>query len=114
MRALENGQMSVCYQPKYSLRSNTFVGVEALVRWTHPQRGALRPDLFVQMAEGVDDATWTFHLAKGDVARWFREYIKDPDLAQEAEDIARASGSSPQESRASIKSAIERRYTMPA
>jgi EAL domain-containing protein (putative c-di-GMP-specific phosphodiesterase class I)/GGDEF domain-containing protein len=51
LRALENGQMSLAYQPKYSLRSGTFVGAEALVRWTHPQRGALRPDLFVQMAE---------------------------------------------------------------
>jgi EAL domain-containing protein (putative c-di-GMP-specific phosphodiesterase class I)/GGDEF domain-containing protein len=51
LRALENGQMSLAYQPKYSLRSGTFVGAEALVRWTHPERGALRPDLFVQMAE---------------------------------------------------------------
>jgi EAL domain-containing protein (putative c-di-GMP-specific phosphodiesterase class I)/GGDEF domain-containing protein len=51
LRALENGQMSLAYQPKYSLRSDTFVGAEALVRWTHPVRGALRPDLFVQMAE---------------------------------------------------------------
>ncbi len=70
--------------------------------------------VFVQMAEGVDDATWTFHLAKGDVARWFREYIKDPDLAQEADDIASASGSSPTDSRERIKAAIERRYTQPA
>lgn len=51
LRALENGQMSVVYQPKYALRSGIFVGAEALVRWTHPKRGALRPDLFVQMAE---------------------------------------------------------------
>jgi EAL domain-containing protein (putative c-di-GMP-specific phosphodiesterase class I)/GGDEF domain-containing protein len=51
LRALENGQMSLAYQPKYSLRSGIFVGAEALVRWTHPERGALRPDLFVQMAE---------------------------------------------------------------
>ena len=51
LRALENGQMSLAYQLKYSLRSGTFVGAEALVRWTHPERGALRPDLFVQMAE---------------------------------------------------------------
>jgi EAL domain-containing protein (putative c-di-GMP-specific phosphodiesterase class I)/GGDEF domain-containing protein len=51
LRALENGQMSLAYQPKYSLRSAAFVGAEALVRWAHPERGALRPDLFVQMAE---------------------------------------------------------------
>jgi hypothetical protein len=70
--------------------------------------------VFVQMADGVDDATWAFHLAKGDVSQWFREYIKDPDLAQEAEHIARASGLSPSETRTRIKDAIERRYTAPA
>jgi EAL domain-containing protein (putative c-di-GMP-specific phosphodiesterase class I) len=43
--------MSVAYQPKYGLRSGDIVGAEALVRWSHPERGALRPDLFVQMAE---------------------------------------------------------------
>lgn len=51
LRALDNGQMSVAYQPKYGLRSGDIVGAEALVRWSHPERGALRPDLFVQMAE---------------------------------------------------------------
>jgi HAD superfamily hydrolase (TIGR01484 family) len=70
--------------------------------------------VFVQMADGVDDATWAFHLAKGDVARWFREYIKDDDLAGEAEQIAAARGLSPTETRERIKDAIERRYTAPA
>jgi predicted signal transduction protein with EAL and GGDEF domain len=51
LRALDNGQMGVVYQPKYALRSGSIVGAEALVRWTHPEHGALRPDLFVQMAE---------------------------------------------------------------
>ena len=61
-----------------------------------------------------EPATVESHLAKGDVARWFREYIKDPDLADEADRIARASGSSPADSRVRIKTAIERRYTAPA
>lgn len=51
LRALDNGQMDVAYQPKYALRSGAIVGAEALVRWIHPERGSLRPDLFVQMAE---------------------------------------------------------------
>jgi len=51
LRALDNGQMELAYQPKYELRTGAIVGAEALVRWTHPERGALRPDLFVQMAE---------------------------------------------------------------
>ncbi len=50
-RALDNGQMAVVYQPKYHLHSGAIVGVEALVRWNHPERSALRPDLFVEMAE---------------------------------------------------------------
>jgi EAL domain-containing protein (putative c-di-GMP-specific phosphodiesterase class I)/GGDEF domain-containing protein len=51
LRALENGQITVHYQPKYDLRKNAVIAVEALIRWQHPQRGSLRPDLFVQMAE---------------------------------------------------------------
>ncbi|MET0879449.1 MAG: EAL domain-containing protein, partial [Tardiphaga sp.] len=51
LRAIDNGQMDLAYQPQYELRTGAIVGSEALVRWTHPERGPLRPDLFVQMAE---------------------------------------------------------------
>jgi EAL domain-containing protein (putative c-di-GMP-specific phosphodiesterase class I)/GGDEF domain-containing protein len=51
LRAFQNGQMSVHYQPKLALRSSAIVGVEALIRWNHPERGAIGPDLFVRMAE---------------------------------------------------------------
>jgi predicted signal transduction protein with EAL and GGDEF domain len=50
-RALGNGQMTIAYQPKYDLRSGAIIGAEALARWDHPERGALRPDLFIGMAE---------------------------------------------------------------
>jgi len=70
--------------------------------------------VFLQMAEGVDDATWAFHLANRDVSQWFRECIKDPELAHEAEQIARTSGLSPADTRTRIRDAIERRYTAPA
>jgi HAD superfamily hydrolase (TIGR01484 family) len=43
--------------------------------------------LFGQIAEGVDDETWLFHLRQGDYSHWFREVIKDTDLAAEAEEI---------------------------
>ncbi|HLH31472.1 MAG TPA: HAD-IIB family hydrolase, partial [Terriglobia bacterium] len=46
--------------------------------------------MFLQMAEGVDDETWLFHLKNGDIARWFENVIKDPDLALEAELMQRA------------------------
>ena len=41
-------------------------------------------ELFVQMAEGVDEETWLHHLRQGDYSRWFRDAIKDPELADEA------------------------------
>ncbi|WP_165067015.1 HAD family hydrolase [Paludisphaera rhizosphaerae] len=69
---------------------------------------------FLQLAEGVDDATWEHHLQQGDYARWFHEGIKDDDLGEAAERIAATAGLSAQESREQIKQAIEERYTLPA
>lgn len=70
--------------------------------------------LFMQLADGVDDATWTFHLQQGDVSRWFTQAIKDGDLAAEAKNIEQQTELEPKESRARIKAAIEKRYTLPA
>jgi len=46
-----NGALFLNHQPKLDLRSGKITGVEALVRWKHPTRGMMRPDLFVEMAE---------------------------------------------------------------
>jgi HAD superfamily hydrolase (TIGR01484 family) len=70
--------------------------------------------LFTQIAEGVDDETWLFHLQQHDYSRWFREAIKDEGLADEAEQIEKRAYLSAAESRDLIKEAIERRYTLPA
>jgi hydroxymethylpyrimidine pyrophosphatase-like HAD family hydrolase/energy-coupling factor transporter ATP-binding protein EcfA2 len=70
--------------------------------------------LFVQIAQGVDDETWLFHLRKGDYSRWFREVVKDPELAAEAEKVEKDEKLSASESRARIVEAIEQRYTLPA
>jgi len=51
LSAIERGDLAVHYQPKLDLRRDEITGVEALVRWTHPVRGPLSPDLFVGMAE---------------------------------------------------------------
>ena len=48
--AIEHGELAVQYQPKVSLRSGAIIGVEALVRWPHPQRGLLYPDQFLPLA----------------------------------------------------------------
>jgi HAD superfamily hydrolase (TIGR01484 family) len=69
--------------------------------------------VFVQLADGVDADTWTFHLKNGDIARWFREVIKDADLASEAELMERADVTA-EESRKHIRSEIEQRYILAA
>jgi len=68
--------------------------------------------LFLQMADGVDDETWMHHLRRGDYARWFREAIKDDDLADAAEAAGRDVGDDPAASRRLIREAIESRYTL--
>ena len=68
--------------------------------------------LFSQIAEGVDDETWVWHLERGDYERWFREAIGDDTLADLAKESADAE--TPDESRNLILEAIEERYTLPA
>ena len=68
--------------------------------------------LFLQIGEGVDDDTWMYHLRRGDYSRWFREYIKDDDLAASAVDIERDPGTTPGDSRARIRGAVEARYAV--
>jgi len=50
-RGLDEAQFFVEYQPMLHLRSNVIVGVEALVRWTHPKHGRLLPGDFIDLAE---------------------------------------------------------------
>ena len=54
----------------------------------------------MQLADGVDDDTWTYHLRQGDYTRWFREKIKDDALAQGQAAALEESDLSPKESRA--------------
>jgi hypothetical protein len=70
--------------------------------------------VFMQLAEGVDDETWLHHLRQGDYSRWFREAIKDQDLARQVAEAEAAFGSDASASRQRIFTEIERRYTAPA
>ncbi|HEY9200901.1 MAG TPA: EAL domain-containing protein [Gammaproteobacteria bacterium] len=51
--ALKEDQFEVYYQPKVDLQNNKCIGVEALVRWNHPQRGLISPDDFVPLTEEI-------------------------------------------------------------
>lgn len=63
--AIANGEIGVVYQPKLCLKTGRIVSVEALVRWQHATRGALRPDLFIPLAERNDRiAGLTLHVLK--------------------------------------------------
>ena len=50
-QALDDGALTLHYQPKVCLRDGSLMGVEALVRWQHPQRGFIPPDEFIPLAE---------------------------------------------------------------
>ena len=50
-KALKNDELYLLYQPQIDVRTSTIVGVEALVRWRHPERGIISPTEFIPLAE---------------------------------------------------------------
>lgn len=65
---------------------------------------------FMQLAEGVDEETWAYHLKRGDYARWFRDKIQDQQLTAVTEQLERADDVSPQASRQRILEMIRNLY----
>jgi len=72
--ALRRGELRVVYQPQVDVPSRRVTGAEALLRWDHPDFGAVPPDVFVPMAEQIGLITefdrWVMRTACADVARW--------------------------------------------
>ncbi len=70
--------------------------------------------LFAQVAEGIDDETWLYHLRRHDYSEWLRNAIKDVPIADEVLSIENSQQMSAAESRAGILDAIRKQYTGPA
>ena len=80
-RAVDRGELRLCYQPLVATQSGEIVGCEALVRWQHPVRGLVPPDSFIPLAEetGVITAidTWVLRTACAQAAAWHRAGHRD-------------------------------------
>jgi diguanylate cyclase (GGDEF)-like protein/PAS domain S-box-containing protein len=83
-RALEADQLEVHYQPEVDLVSRRTVGVEALVRWNHPERGLLSADRFVPLAEEngviVPLGAWVLEQACRAAAGWIERGLVDHEF----------------------------------
>ncbi|MHB8450327.1 MAG: EAL domain-containing protein [Mycobacteriales bacterium] len=75
--ALAQGQYFLVYQPVLDLRSVSVTGTEALLRWRHPTRGLLAPDLFIPILEEngliLEVGRWVLHEACRQAASWHRD-----------------------------------------
>jgi diguanylate cyclase (GGDEF)-like protein len=73
-RALANCEFEVYYQTVFSFESGMICGAEALVRWIHPERGMVRPDQFIPLAEElgliVPIGEWVLRTACTQAAKW--------------------------------------------
>lgn len=82
--ALEGSQFHLLYQPKVSLETRRITGVEALVRWQHPERGMVPPLQFIPLAEEtgliVPIGAWILEEACRQSARWKASFPDAPPL----------------------------------
>jgi len=82
--AITDNQMQLFYQPKLDLASGKIMHVEALIRWRHPEKGIVAPDLFIPIAENtgqIDLLTlWVLEEAARQHSEWKKEN-KDISIA---------------------------------
>jgi len=107
--AIAEGQLELHYQPKVRIEDGRITGAEGLVRWRHPEKGLIRPDLFIPLAEETDiihDFTdWLLETATRQIARWQQQgrdwsvavnlaprNLLDADLPDRMREFARRAG----------------------
>jgi diguanylate cyclase (GGDEF)-like protein len=75
--AIEKEQFELHYQPKVNVKNRTIEGVEALIRWRHPEGGLISPAAFLPLLEEtgliVEVGDWVLRQASADCRRWRRE-----------------------------------------
>lgn len=73
-KALKFDQFKLLYQPQYALKDGCLKGYEALIRWEHPTKGMIRPDIFIPIAEDTglieEIGTWVLNHACQEAALW--------------------------------------------
>lgn len=79
-KAIEAGQFFMVYQPQVDIETGRIVGVEALIRWRHPQRGVIMPNEFIPAAERSGTITSIGGWVLQEVARQARKWL-DQDIA---------------------------------
>jgi len=77
-KALRDRQLQVFYQPQVDAPSGRIIGAEALLRWNHPEKGWIRPDLFIPLAENngtiISIGEWVLASACQQAAEWHRRF----------------------------------------
>ena len=84
-KGMENNEFILYYQPQYNLETNEIIGVEALARWFHPEKGFISPGQFIPVAEETKQIysleKWILRQALNQKKRWEKDGLKEIELA---------------------------------
>ncbi|MDB6084333.1 MAG: hypothetical protein JWN43_2214 [Gammaproteobacteria bacterium] len=84
-RALQRRELTLHYQPKINIRTGAITGAEALIRWTHPSRGAIAPGQFIPVAEDcgliLPIGRWVLRQASEQAQAWVDAGLRPTTMA---------------------------------